>query len=444
MIRLTNERRTEVMLITPEELSVWNSRWYAQKARLDALESTLGDPKIVIPRKATLYSLVKRLRSFAEGQFCFFHDGFGATGNLEQVSGFPPEYVLRATLEQITFDLDVVERAMRQRRSPDANTLGTADSLAWSALKPAVDANLIRNDYQENPTVVTYLKKSPSIRIIPYAPVALIGIPFTVTSVPQDYLAIPHEIGHYVFRNGKPNDVNQLRQIVAERVASVSPQYIVKWVEEIFSDVYGGKVGGPVMGLDFQDLQLEELGEKFTTDDGEHPVPVARPYIYSSVLDSIGAYPNARAKLNARWQAKLNGRGNPLEFDRSTGGQTSLNVVISRMNDVIAEIIPILPDPANRWSNELGPEDDVIQLYDRFNNAFIQSLANQVVVPEAAWGDFDYAIWRNNRFFEGADIDKRPEIPAGTKEDLPEAPNGTWIHVLNAGGWTTRGPQGSN
>ncbi|NJN55367.1 MAG: hypothetical protein HC804_11780 [Anaerolineae bacterium] len=82
----------------------------------------------------------------------------------------------------------------------------------------------------------------------------------------------------------------------------------MNWLEEIFADVYGCLVAGPVMAYDFQELSLDN--KDFNEDDGEHPLAAIRPFIYTQVLrtleqDNAGFYQNAPQLLDANWNSWL-------------------------------------------------------------------------------------------------------------------------------------------
>ena len=112
----------------------------------------------------------------------------------------PAEYVLEATARQVGFDIDVMLRSMGQREpgistAAMRETLDLADKLAADALAGAVRSRLI-----EETAVLTYFQKTPTIRLLPYVPLALIGIDLTAIHDRAQLLAIAHEVGHHVYR----------------------------------------------------------------------------------------------------------------------------------------------------------------------------------------------------------------------------------------------------
>lgn len=286
---------------------------------------------IVLQEIQNIANLVTCLKVFAKDQFAFFYNGFSADNiSPEKLIGsrknelklsreFPSEYVFSVTLYQIAEDLEVIRRVASQRLSQDTGLdLRTADQLAWNALQPMITAGLLP-PYENglSPTVMTYFQKSASIRMIPYAPVALIGVPFSAQSVGRDYLAIPHEVGHYVYRHGRLKG-QPIPQVLGKKLLELpepSPRYVQRWKEEIFADVYGCLVGGPVVALSFRDLALqssrvtlvqtpgEYLYGQLTEDDGVHPTAVLRPYLYTKVLGKMNV--SLAMELEEAWTNEI-------------------------------------------------------------------------------------------------------------------------------------------
>lgn len=282
------------------EWQLWEERYCALQEMIGILSEQVPDD---LARATTFRTLLSRLQAFAREQFCFLFNGFkpdaGAGYRLEPSLQFPAAFVLEGTLDQIGFDLTVIQDALHQRELADAKengamkrTLAVADWLAYLALLPAVRHGLL--PYEEGEvTVLTYFQKSPRIRIVPYASVALVGVPYTALATyeaggrsavgnARDLLAIPHEVGHYVYRHGMVGD--RRLQIELYRLLQGRPQWLLNWAEEIFADVYGCFIAGPVIARDFQDLVSDNDVALFVHDDGEHPTPALRPLIYCDAL----------------------------------------------------------------------------------------------------------------------------------------------------------------
>ena len=199
----------------------WQVRWQALTEQLQQLLAQF-DPK-ADPVSGSLHTLTESLLAFGKDQFEFFWEGF-TSGQLLPSMVLPQEHVLRATLDQVAFDMSLIQK-IHVQRSQKAFTpaLETADKLAQLALNVAITGGLLPPC-----SVLTYFNKSANIRIIPYAPMALVGIPFSGTKVNKDLLAIPHEVGHFVYHHA-PGLAAKLHALIP-----LYPDWINHWIEEIF------------------------------------------------------------------------------------------------------------------------------------------------------------------------------------------------------------------
>lgn len=275
----------------------------------DALKENLGqllqDIPIGIKREQTLRQLSERLKVFAQARFDLFLQRLGDKESVpgKRISGekilYPVEYAFCVLLDQIACDLDVIQRAIGQRQVEWLQpTLDRADKYAFHILQRAKDWNLLPCET----TAITYFQKSHSVRVIPYAPVALVGIPFSCTRFDPDMMAVPHEIGHYVFWHGRKllsGSSKPLRNDLDSHILQ-EPGWLYRWVEEIFADVYGCWASHPFIALDFQDLQQECSSYYFVRDDRVHPAPILRPYIYIQAL-ALQGYAELAQDLKAEW-----------------------------------------------------------------------------------------------------------------------------------------------
>jgi hypothetical protein len=442
----------------------------------------------------TILTLVKCLKRFAAGQFEYFFDGFGGYEDYKQYQlnlskEFPPEYVFNVTLNQIAEDFEVIRRITDQRlsASPDMKlTLAVADALAWRALLPMIQKDILPKDKSvpdtdmtiwKSPTVMTYFQKSPSIRVIPYAPIALIGIPFTAITVPRDLLAIPHEMGHYVYRHGRlePNQ-ERIPKILGKRLLELdepSPRWVRRWKEEVFADVYGCLVGGPITAQSFRDLALqssrlpilqtpgEYLYGQLTEDDGVHPVPVVRPYVYHETLRRMND--ESLYELANRLDADWGNRG-PIkqapEFRTryASSGVDYISVEDGRqqVRIIIREVLKLLPKADEavwaRWSEKLP---DGFKVYDDFEKGLARLVQDAGMAPKLEMNR-QGELWQSwiykEKFFPGLEWAKQPPPKndavtdpgrAHRIEELEQDPRYTWNHVFLAGGWATKLPGAS-
>lgn len=417
------------------------------------------------------------LEEFAKKQLDFFYDGFITQANykLNLSKEFPKEYVFTIILSQIAEDLEVIRRVADQRRSSDTRSaLREADKLAWNALKPAVQSSKLGID--KNTTVMTYFQKSASIRVIPYASIALVGIPFTAPKVPRDYLAIPHEVGHYVYRHGQVNGDKSIPQALGRKLKDLEtppPRWAYRWKEEIFADVYGCLTGGPVVALSFCDIAFqnsrllavitpgEYLYGQFTEDDGVHPVPIVRPYVYTRVLEKM-IWSKSAELINNEWRERAEITPSS-DFRTRYAGLTpeyiKVEVARTEINKIIDAIFEILPTDQifkQDWSN--NPESgSLVELYEKFeetgtyagkSTGISKIISSPDTPPPPSPKNPD--LWKewvkNGKFFPG--INRPPTkdealIESGrahTLEQLEHDPRYTWNHVFLAGGWNTKGP----
>lgn len=260
----------------------------------------------------------KYIRYFENNLFCF----------TDEKRKYSREYIFNSIFVQIGNDLDLLLRiANEQFQTDDKSTLQKADFLADEALKLAKNMGW----WDQPPVVLSYFQKALSIRVIPYANVLMLGIPYSTKTVKKDFLAIPHEVGHHVFWQGKnPKTGNKIGYDLLREpnLESEKIQWVYNWLEEMFADIYGAHVAGPFIALSFQDLQLDNSPPSFISDDQDHPTPNLRPYIYTKTLNKMG-FGKSAALLNDLWDKRLadyitdkkeippqNNRGKARKFDR--------------------------------------------------------------------------------------------------------------------------------
>lgn len=288
---------------------IWDHRFDVLTTKMKKLHDDLGAASPdKVDRLEDIRELVTCLRIYATGMYKFFRVGFETGLDLDgsgikkliTTNWYPQEHAFRSVINQGYEDLKLYEHIFKQRSSlGNINALDVADRLAWDALQPALpqtEGDPEEDFMPKDTTVLSYFHKFAQIRIIPYAPVALIGLPFSALKEPLDLLAIPHEVGHYVFRRSviktsyrdlktgqNVNYGRPLRNFLSIK-AKNQANYVKDWLEEIFADFYGCLIAGPIIALDFQDLQLQFSKKRFVMNDKEHPSPIIRPHIYNHIL----------------------------------------------------------------------------------------------------------------------------------------------------------------
>ena len=208
---------------------------------------------------------------------------------------YPPEFVLRKILHQASFDLTVIQRAIAQRNIQTLDDqLKIFDKLACLAIYTFVFR--ISHSSLESPPVpglikpvkpFVYFQRDTSVRIVPYANALLIGVPYMALEQPLDVLSIPHEIGHHVYQQGRFSATEPIKLTLEKQFAGRSI-WLRAWLEEIFADIYGFLIAGPITGFTIQDILSDNLPSGLVMDDGVHPVGVIRPYIYTELLRLTG------------------------------------------------------------------------------------------------------------------------------------------------------------
>jgi hypothetical protein len=461
------------------ELAVWSERWRGMKEQMQFWLDQYDDKAEQFERQSTLVCLLASLQAFGDSQMSFFMNGLAPQPQyrLEPSAEFPWEYALRTTVNQVGYDMDVLQRAFQQRLPQMASpamreTLDLADRLAYQALKPAIAHQLVDGDT----AVVTYFQKAVNVRLAPYAPVAIVGIPYSAVTCRRDLLAIPHEVGHYVFREGRIRNGRFADSRFSAALYSQfnhQPAWCTAWIEEIFADVYGALVAGPVIALSFQELVTDSPLEEFMEDDGEHPTAVIRPEIYHSVLKRMQSSAHTLQKLKERWQSWLAQRGNPqtielfgmdeeMTLERAASEMDNKAVALLLQDQFLGRLLPQKDNQAHKlWSSDLGVNESVDSLYTDFA-AFIQGIrrgseaaampklkrhANNRLQIYLDSGEAGGTLKQQTVGATGLWIDAIKEAATKTaqqKAPVFSVPVDIWAVLLDAGGWAVEGPGGTN
>lgn len=283
-----------------------------------------------LSRRRTAHIVLYCLAAFARKQFDFLIKGLQPGGAFEVDPRYPLAFLLEATARQASFDIDVLLRSIGHREGalstqPMRQTLELADRLAREAIIPAVRHGLVE------PTVVlSYFQKSPTIRLIPYAPIAVIGIDFSAVGDPSRLAAIAHETGHHVYRQITMNYLSNLDEQI-EALAAPAPQaeaerwpaWLLAWEEEIFADIYAALIAGPIAAIGLHKIILTGRRDSLVEDDGDHPLDALRPQILHTTLRVMAekrsgeqreALLTAAGALDAAWEQTLKEHGAPAEF----------------------------------------------------------------------------------------------------------------------------------
>lgn len=275
---------------------------------------------------AACEQLLSALEETGASLFKQFVDGY-AEPPLNQENDEPRytrNYVLRTLIEHISTDLNLLQAAIQQRRrnkkglaGEQASTLNRATAVALHALNPAVKAGLLPSI-----PIVTHLDKDFAIRLVPYTNVLLISVAYATMTVQgrstsTDYLAIAHEVGHYLYWHGH-NGTLALQEHVQEALDAPLPQWQAQWLEELFADVYACLVAGPIVVRDFQDRLSDNVPVHAERGNAAHPFPRLRPFILTRILRQIVAGESGHRAfyrvglldgLDGVWEERLAGLG---------------------------------------------------------------------------------------------------------------------------------------
>lgn len=306
-----------------------------------------------------------------------------------------PLHLIRRSYRQAAADHEIIQQAAAQRQwnkhldgryyiSEQATELLIMDKLAFKAIAPF--RHLLSAD-PEQLAVITYLSERTHIRHAPYAPrFVLIGLSydrvpsadslFEDTAVASsgfpsaELMAIPHETGHHIYQHGRLPDGKTFPQI-SEKFRD-NPYYA--WHEEIFADLYGCIVAGPLSALGMQALLVSLDRRRFWKDDEDHPTPLLRVFIMAEMLRLLGDIDAGKQaggrynfnkiadRLDADWANILTrwgydrldeGNGRPRRVYLPDPAASQLDKVVN-VERVIQAVRPIIIEFAKLLLNEAG------------------------------------------------------------------------------------------
>lgn len=416
--------------------TIWQERWQALDEQLQLMVKKYGRS----PNQAhkSLHALSQSLRAFGQDQFDFFWNGF-KTGQLLPAIDLPSEHLFRATLDQVAFDMAIMEKIFGQRQQPEMEpALEKADKLAQAALNIAIDGGLL-------PAcgVLTYFNKSANIRLIPYAPLALVGVPYTITKTSMDFLAIPHEVGHYVYHHAS-GLAAQLHALIP-----LYPNWINHWLEELFADIFGALVAGPVIGYSFQHILQDNSQERFVADDGIHPPDPIRPYAYSQTLRQLG-YPQAALSLDNAWHEVLTRRHHPKYFTpHQAAAPAALPEARALLEQTAVTLLHYLTTERKikqplPWSEETEDLASLIPTFVARQSKIMQVALYQLTIQGKTVGVMKDGELENGRPL-GSTQTWRDALKAEVRRD-PKLllPAQAWRPIFTAGHWPVKGPEGNS
>jgi hypothetical protein len=238
------------------------------------------------------------------------------------------------------------------------------------------------------------------------------------------------------------------------------------WLEEIFADIYGCLIGGPVMALSSQDLAMAGSLKDFVENDDEHPAPALRPDIYLAVLEQVGGYDHTVAKLKERWDQCLAGRGRPDKFTLADGTSVSMDQARNDMRRVVKVILGDYLRGVGKvahdvWSDDLTDEEEVEALYTKFEQkqtavAKRTSPAPAFTVGATAGKTSQFLMILSSEsgrtrklgntelWFDAIKEAAQRAADGEGEAGFLNVPSDVWLVLLTAGGWATEGPSMPN
>lgn len=240
-----------------------------------------------------------------------------------------PLHLLRKCSQSIATDHEIIQQAATQRRwnlglqdnkpimGEQAEELLLMDKLAIKAIAPF--QHLLPGQ-PDHPAIITYMSDETHIHSLPYTDrFILVGVSYDRVPTSADFLeaqastgkefyayelmAIPHEVGHYVYRHGKlkgeTGGPGKTFPEISKQFEGNNPYY--HWCEEIFADLYGCIVAGPLSVLGMQALLMSIDKDRAWKDDELHPTPAIRFFILTEILRILPAIKAKMKNPKSKW-----------------------------------------------------------------------------------------------------------------------------------------------
>jgi hypothetical protein len=461
--------------------AVWFSRWQAVEDAINEVKKDADISDELRVRSARV--LLDRLGSFAQDHFFFFFDGLRGESDPPVHSSHQleplhqayllrllPQYkipyriegfIFRTILNQVMSDLLAIERSIGQWLTPAHSAKMAPLTKTWQQVDPLIERSLapFRGYVKDYAVMLATSERSAFARCHPYAPVALLGVPFTAAYVARDYLMTPHEVAHFIFWNGQKDSSYFYSHL--ERAFLSKPELhpsVLSWAEEIFADVLSVLIAGPVMALSIQDIMLDAIGSAFDFDNGTHPIPRIRPYIHLYVLSKMRNMETIHGQLSTRWQRLESARPTYLSVGIASLQQPSamrafpylwqlvksyefkkIAEVQEQVESVVDLILDFFPGHLTEGGQVWIQEQDCNRLYAAFDDFFAQTEqaesrgpALSAFLSEPTW-DKEYR-WTSQ-------VQRRVSHPFKVSTEPIQYHD--WLEILAFEGWTTGGGTGN-
>jgi hypothetical protein len=147
------------------------------------------------------------------------------------------------------------------------------------------------------PDALIYFNKVATVKYFPYTNIPFIGTPYARSAV-GDWMAIPHELGHYLYWNlgsalqdirGTHQEIQDgaARELEAKGVPESQRLLLLPWIEETFCDIVGVRIVGAEFATHFVGFLRTCAGNmcELARNDGSHPPLCLRPFVREQALD---------------------------------------------------------------------------------------------------------------------------------------------------------------
>lgn len=382
----------------------------------------------------------QQLRGFTQGQLRYFlaHPS---------PARYSSDYALGSLFHRAQQDLALLERAAHQRAWGPLivqESLARADQLARLALEPAsrwLDQDLIP---------LTYFSPTPCVRLLPYAPIALIGLPYTGVQAmaderyePRDLLTLPRAAGAILLGHGALEEYDPLYPLPESAGA---PAWSRGWTGSVWMDVYACLIAGPLAALYAQDVQLQRSEAEFFQAQVDRPAPLMIPKVYTRVLERMGLSAWS-ASLYDRWSRHLNREGAPRVM-RLPAPVTEIalsspcdevyvlaDLAFNALHTLAPEVEPQpTAGPVNWWHAAYsGRAAYAPQALEQLYGDFAQQVAQLPMRAQEGWhGEMPARDWPEHFIAQDRRTRQRRHTPAELARLNPAELD--WLAVLHAGG----------
>ncbi|MCW1968849.1 MAG: hypothetical protein KIH69_012130 [Anaerolineae bacterium] len=408
--------------------------------------------------------MLKNVRGFSA---LFFHQ----VKSSEPPVGTTRAFALNAILNQIGADLAAATWVAAQRGADAPTGLGVdwamLDAHARMMVNRAVDFGLFGADHNHIPTKskaieprpvpITCAGRLPATRIIPYCPVALVGVPMYAMNGQDDALArayVAREIGRMAFWKGTwrddvlewYGDTKMMHRMNVFLRAKGYSQWIIDTAATLFSDVFAALTMGKA-GLDLALTQAQtHATDRFYAEDQRYELnAILRPEIYIRVLELMGEAEIGKIKAdvgNRLQDAYANaGQFTPYQSNGAGGSGTYANVSYQAAR------------------NELRGAAEAV--YEVLQANKLQATADHAIIEAQyatntiAWGEWDAAQpWADDpdwtEWFDILERDERQRLKEAFDRKVLDknyhANNDDfapiyWRKLLYARGWVMESPE---